>query len=145
VSDGDVVRSHAGNVTPERRWRHVLLGVIALAAIGLLGLVARPTLSKSFASLDKINWAWIPLAVFAEFSSMAAVARSQRRLLRAGGTKLHLRVVAVGRPQMGTAFSFRQYGRHGIDAALAAWALAVPRVRCLPTTPPRPRWLSPAR
>jgi uncharacterized membrane protein YbhN (UPF0104 family) len=74
----------------DRRWRGVLLVVIAAGGIGLLGVVARSTLTKSVSALGHIQWAWIPLAVFCEFASMAAVARSQRRLLRAGGTKLHL-------------------------------------------------------
>lgn len=37
-----------------------------------------------------LQWEWLPLAVFGEFASMVAVARRQRRLLRAGGTPLTL-------------------------------------------------------
>jgi uncharacterized membrane protein YbhN (UPF0104 family) len=70
---------------------------------------------------------------------MAAFARTQRRLLRVSGTKLHIgsviavayagNAISVSLPlagsEMATAFSFRQFGRHGIDAAVAGWALAV--------------------
>jgi len=113
--------------------------VIAVAATAALAALARNTLTQSFTTLGGLRWRWIPLAVYCEFGSMAAVARSQRRLLRAGGTKLHLRsVMAVtyagnaisvslplAGPEMGTAFAFRQFGRQGIEPAVAAWALAV--------------------
>jgi hypothetical protein len=70
---------------------------------------------------------------------MATFARSQRRLLGVGGTKVHLgSVLAVtyagnaisvslllAGPELSTAFTFRQFSRHGIDPAVAAWALAV--------------------
>jgi hypothetical protein len=86
-----------------------------------------------------LQWEWLSLAVFSEFASMAAVARSQRRLLRAGGARLPLgSVMAVTNagnavsvslpgagPQIGAAFSFRQFGRRGVDSAVVAWALAV--------------------
>jgi len=86
-----------------------------------------------------LQWEWLPLAAFAEFASMAAVARSQRRLLRAGGAPLPLAsVMAVtyagnavsvslplAGPQIGAAFSFRQFGRRGVDSAVVAWALVL--------------------
>lgn len=123
----------------ERRWRAVLVVVITIGATAALAVVARTTLTQSLTTLSGLRWRWIPLALYCEFGSMAAVARSQRRLLRAGGTKLHLRsVMAVtyagnaisvslplAGPEMGTAFAFRQFGRHGIEPAVAAWALAV--------------------
>jgi hypothetical protein len=40
-----------------------------------------------------LRWEWLPLAVFSEFASTDAVARSQRRLLRAGGAQLSLGAV----------------------------------------------------
>jgi uncharacterized membrane protein YbhN (UPF0104 family) len=86
-----------------------------------------------------LQWEWLPLAVFCEFASMAAVARSQRRLLRAGGAPVPLGAVRaltyagsavsvslpLAGPQIGAAFSFRQFGRRGVDSAVVAWALAV--------------------
>jgi hypothetical protein len=128
-----------GGEQRDRRWRSVLVVVIAVGATAALAALARTTLTQSFATLGGLRWRWIPLAVYCEFGSMAAVARSQRRLLRAGGTKLHLRsVMAVtyagnaisvslplAGPGMATAFTFRQFGREGIEPAVAAWALAV--------------------
>jgi len=133
------IRVPSAPATGNRRWRGVLLAAIALGGLGLLALAGRSTLTRSFSTLGHIRWAWIPLAVFCEFGSMAAFARSQRRLLRAGGTKLHLRsVMAVtyagnaisvslplAGPEVSAAFSFRQFSRHGIDPVVAGWALAV--------------------
>jgi putative heme transporter len=128
-----------GGPRRDRRWRGVLVVVIAVGGVAVLAVVARTTLTQSFTTLGELRWKWIPLAVYCEFGSMAAVARSQRRLLRAGGTKLHLRsVLAVtyagnaisvslplAGPEMGTAFTFRQFGRQGIEPAVGAWALTV--------------------
>jgi len=81
--------SPAGQGGPrrDRRWRSVLVVVIAVGGVVVLAVVARTTLSQSFTTLGRLRWKWIPLAVYCEFGSMAAVARSQRRLLRTGGTK----------------------------------------------------------
>jgi uncharacterized protein (TIRG00374 family) len=116
-----------------------LLAGVAVAGLGLLAALARSTLSESVASLAHVDWVWLPLAVLAEAGSMAAFARSQRRLLRAGGTKVHLgsvmavtyagNAISVSLPLAGsevaTAFSFRQFSRRGIDPAVVGWALAV--------------------
>jgi len=82
------------------------------------------------------QWEWLPLAAFSEFASMAAVARSQHRLLRAGGAPLPsgsvMAVTYAGNaasvtlplagPQIGAAFALRQFGRLGVDSAVIAWA-----------------------
>jgi len=110
-------------------------------AAGLIGaLVAdRSSLVDSVATLGHLDWAWLPLAVAAEAASMAAFARTQRRLIRAGGTNLHLgSVMAItyagnaisvslplAGPEMATGFIYRSYSRLGIDPAVAGWALAV--------------------
>ena len=76
----------------------------------------------------------VPVAVFGEFASMTAVARIQRRLRHVNGITLQLgSVMAIAYagnalsvslplagPQLGAAFSFRQFGRQGIDPAVAA-------------------------
>lgn len=122
-----------------RRWRSVLLAVIAIVGIGAVAVTGRSTLSQSLATFGHLDWAWVPLAVVAELASMGAFARIQRRLLRVGGTKLQLRsVLAVtyagnaisvslplAGPELATGFIYRRYGRLGIDPAVAAWALAV--------------------
>jgi uncharacterized protein (TIRG00374 family) len=96
-------------------------------------------LTESVAVFSHVDWAWVPLAVIAEAGSMAAFARTQRRLLRTGGTKVSLgSVIAVtyagnaisaslplAGSEVATAFAFRQFSRRGFNAALAGWALAV--------------------
>ena len=126
--------------SPERRpWRTVLLGLVAVGGVAVLGLVASSTLADPFAAFAHLDWPWLPLGLVAESGSMAAFARSQRRLLKVGGTQVHLSsVLAVtyagnaisvslplAGPEVSTAFTFRQFSRHGIDPAVAAWALAV--------------------
>jgi uncharacterized membrane protein YbhN (UPF0104 family) len=37
-----------------------------------------------------LQWEWLPLAIFCEFASIAAVAHIQRRLLRASGARVPL-------------------------------------------------------
>jgi putative heme transporter len=135
------VASSAG--VPRRRarhWRVALIVVAAAASFSLLVVVAGSALADSAATLTDIDWLWLGLALMAQASSMAAFARTQRRLLRAGGTPVHLSsVMAVtyagnaisvslplAGPEISTAFSFRQFiTRQGIDPAVAAWALAV--------------------
>ena len=114
--------------------------VVAAAAVGALAAFGGSALTGSVTALAHLHWAWVPLAVVAESASMASFARSQRRLLRAGGgAPLHLgsvlaltyagNAISVSLPLAGaevaTGFTFRQYGRLGIDPAVAGWALAV--------------------
>jgi putative heme transporter len=122
-----------------RPWRTVLVGVVAVGGVGVLALFARSTLADSFTAVAHLQWRWVPLGLFAEASSMAAFARSQRRLLKVGGTPVHLgsvmavtyagNAISVSLPVAGaevsTAFTFRQFNRQGIEPAVAAWALAV--------------------
>jgi uncharacterized protein (TIRG00374 family) len=90
--------------------------------------------------LAHLDLAWLPVAIFAEAGSMAAFARSQRRLLRAGGgPSLHLAsLIAVtyagnaisvtlplAGPEFAAGFTFRELRRRGIEPAVAGWALAV--------------------
>jgi putative heme transporter len=111
----------------------------AVVLIGALIAAGRSSLIKSVATLGHLDWAWLPLAVAAEAASMAAFARTQRRLLRAGGTNLHLgSVMAItyagnaisvslplAGPETATGFIYRSYSRLGVDPAVAGWALAV--------------------
>jgi len=117
----------------------VLLVLVAVGGLALLGLVARSTLSDSAAALTHLDWPWLPLGIVAEAGSMAAFARTQRHLLKAGGTPVHLgsvmavtyagNAISVSLPLAGaevsTAFTFRQFDRQGIDPAVTGWALAV--------------------
>jgi uncharacterized protein (TIRG00374 family) len=122
-----------------RRWQILLLLVIVVGGVPVIGTFAGSTLRDSLTTLAHLNWPWLLLALIAEAGSMAAFARTQRRLLRVSGTKLDLgsvmavtyagNAISVSLPlagsEMATAFSFRQFNRHGIDAAVAGWALAV--------------------
>ncbi|MDQ1448620.1 MAG: putative heme transporter, partial [Actinomycetota bacterium] len=114
----------------------VALGV---GLVGALIATDQSSLVNSIATLGHLDWAWLPLAVGAEAASMAAFARTQRRLIRAGGTNLHLgSVMAItyagnaisvslplAGPETATGFIYRSYSRLGIDPAVAGWALAV--------------------
>jgi uncharacterized protein (TIRG00374 family) len=119
--------------------RGIWTGAFAVGLIGGLIAADRSSLANSVATLGHLDWAWVPLAVAAEAASMAAFARTQRRLLRAGGTNLHLgSVIAItyagnaisvslplAGPETATGFIYRSYSRLGIDPAVAGWALAV--------------------
>jgi putative heme transporter len=129
----------AAAAATKRRWRHVLLATVVLLGLGLLVLLSRSTLTESLASFGHLRWKWVVVAIVAEFGSMMAVARIQRRLLRANGTTLALgSVMAVAYagnaisvslplagPEVATAYEFREFGRRGVDPSVAAWALAV--------------------
>jgi uncharacterized protein (TIRG00374 family) len=121
-----------------RGWRTT--GTVALVVLLIGALIAdRSSLVSSVATLGHLDWLWLPLAVAAEAGSMAAFARVQRRLIRAGGTSLHLgSVMAItyagnaisvslplAGPEMATGFIYRSYSRLGIDPAVAGWALVV--------------------
>lgn len=107
--------------------------------VAVTASVGRSTLSGTGSALRHLDWAWIPPALVAEFTSMAAFARAQRRLLRGGGIDLQLVAVVavtyagnaisvslpVAGPGVGTAFAFRQFRRRGADLATASWALVV--------------------
>jgi hypothetical protein len=122
-----------------RRRQAFLLLAVTISGLAVLGIVARAILTKSVGTLGDLDWPWLLLALFAESGSMAAFARAQRRLIRAGGTDVHLgsvmavtyagNAISVSLPLAGsevaTTFSFREFGRRGIDPAVVAWALAV--------------------
>jgi putative heme transporter len=113
--------------------------VLAVGLVGALIAADGSSFGNSVATLGHLDWVWLPLAVAAEAASMAAFARTQRRLIRAGGTNLHLgSVMAItyagnaisvslplAGPEVATGFIYRSYSRLGIDPAVAGWALAV--------------------
>jgi uncharacterized protein (TIRG00374 family) len=112
---------------------------LAFAGVGLLATAGRSMISKSVSAFAHLDWVWVPVALLAEAGSMAAFARAQRRLLRAGDTMLRFRsvmalayagnAISVSLPlagsELATGFTFRQLGRRGVDPAVAGWALAV--------------------
>jgi putative heme transporter len=125
---------------PPRRRRWLLAGSVVVAGVGGLTFVGRSTLTRSVTVLAHLDVAWVPVAILAEAGSMAAFARSQRRLLRAGGgPSLHLTsLIAVtyagnaisvslplAGPEFAAGFTFRELRRRGIEPAVAGWALAM--------------------
>jgi uncharacterized protein (TIRG00374 family) len=115
--------------------------LVAVSVIATMAFVVKGSLKleDSRWTFAHLNWPWILAGIALEASSMAAFARMQRRLLRAGGVKLHLgfvmavtyagNAISVSLPLAGSevaaAFSFRQFHRRGIEPAAVGWALAV--------------------
>jgi uncharacterized protein (TIRG00374 family) len=113
---------------------------VSAAGVALVAVVGHSLLSESIGTLGRLDWWWLPLAVVCEAGSMAAYARTQRKLLQAGGNApLHLgsvmavtyagNAISASLPLAGSevswAYSFRQFNRRGIEPAVVAWALAV--------------------
>jgi uncharacterized protein (TIRG00374 family) len=112
---------------------------VALAGLVGVGWLEHRPLRHSLTVLGHAHLSLIPLAISAEILSMAALARLQRRLLRAGGVRLSITSMVViiyasnaisvsipiaGSP-MSAAFSFRSFARRGADRSLAGWVLAM--------------------
>ena len=135
ASESDVPRSD-----PRRNyWTRapfVLLGVAVLATIAL---TRRAAVVQSITHLGHLRWAWVPVALSLEWSSLSAFARMQRRLLEAGGgnvasgpmlatvyaaNALSTSVPLAG-PELGAAFTYRRFRKQGVDSPLAGWSLMV--------------------
>lgn len=115
------------------------LTLLALGALIVLVVTQRSVIASSMGTLGHMSLVWLPAALALEWASIAAFARMQRRLFRAGhksatqrsvmattvaGNAISVSIPLAG-PQLGTAFAFRRFRRMGIDAALAGWALVV--------------------
>jgi putative heme transporter len=103
-------------------------------------ILERDTIANALGDLGDLEWSrWVPLAVIAEIGSMAAFARSQRRLLHAGGTPIHLapvmaityagNAISVSIPIVGSGlgmgFSYRQLESRGVQGPVVSWVLAL--------------------
>jgi uncharacterized protein (TIRG00374 family) len=111
----------------------------AAAGLTVWAFLSIRVLRDGAAALVHLNWAWLPLALVAESGSMAAFARSQRQLLQADGSTLSIgsalavtyaanavaSTVPIAGTGFGTAFSFRQFRRKGLDTAAVGWALTI--------------------
>jgi hypothetical protein len=58
----------------------VMAGTLFLLLAG-----QRPLLAKSAATLVHLHWVWVPVMLLGDYASRAAVARTHRQLLSAGG------------------------------------------------------------
>jgi|HubBroStandDraft_5_1064220.scaffolds.fasta_scaffold24687_2 uncharacterized membrane protein YbhN (UPF0104 family)/pimeloyl-ACP methyl ester carboxylesterase len=127
----------SASASAHRRAARAAAATFAVAALGAAAVSVRASVAASFAVLGHLNWFWIPAAIVAEATSMAAFALMLRRLLATGGTRVGLRPmlatsfaanalsvsIPVAGPELATAFTFRRFTRQGADAPLAGWSL----------------------
>jgi uncharacterized protein (TIRG00374 family) len=124
----------------DHRSRRAAGFIVAIGgAVAGLAIAGRSMLAQSTTTFAHLYWPWLALAVIFEAGSMAAFARTQRRVLRAGGSNVTLgsvmavtyagNAISASLPlagsEMATAFTFRQFNRRGIDGAVVGWTLAV--------------------
>jgi uncharacterized protein (TIRG00374 family) len=135
-SDQDLVPAPAPRRYGARRSALAALAVVVLVSVIV---VERHTLAQSLHVLTRLNWAWFLLALASEAVSLASFGLSRRQLLRVGGrpasfssvmaityaaNALSISVPFAG-AELAMVFSYRQFRRHGVDAAATGWALAV--------------------
>jgi putative heme transporter len=116
-----------------------MLAALAVAVLVSVIVVERHTLAESLHVLARLNWAWFLLAVASEGVSLASFGLSRRQLMRVGGrptsfssvmaityaaNALSISVPFAG-AELAVVFSYRQFRRHGVDAATTGWTLAV--------------------
>ena len=113
------------------------LTVLAVVIVVVLLIIQRKQLVLAVEALRNLKWWWVLLAVGLEVMSMASIARLQRRMLRAGGTKLPLKSalgityagnaisvsLPLAGPEVGTLFAYRQFQRRGATQVTAAWVV----------------------
>lgn len=117
----------------------IVLTVVVCCVVVALLVWQRHRLADLPRLLMDADWAWIGVAVAAQFASIGALAREQRRLISVrGGLRPLPSVVAttwagnaisVSLPLVGSAaaamFAYRRFTSIGVDKAVAAWALAI--------------------
>ncbi len=119
--------------------RRSLLATLAIAVLISVIIVERHTLAESLRVLTNLNVGWFLLAVAAEAISLTSFGLSRRRLVRVTGGKTGLgsvmtityaaNALSISVPfagaELAMVFSYRQFRRHGVDAATTGWTLAV--------------------
>jgi putative heme transporter len=132
---------HLESARAPRRYRvrRSMLVALAIAVLVSVIVVERHTLAESLHVLAHLNWAWFLLALVSEAISLSSFALSRRMLLRVGGrppsfgtvvaityaaNALSISVPFAG-AELALVFSYRQFRRHGVDAATTGWMLAV--------------------
>ena len=116
-----------------------MLAALAIAVLVSVIVVERHTLAESLHVLAHLNWAWFLLALASEAISLSSFGLSRRQLLRVSGrppsfgtvmaityaaNALSISVPFAG-AELAMVFSYRQFRRHGVDAATTGWMLAV--------------------
>jgi putative heme transporter len=113
--------------------------LLVVAVLAVIVVAARHTLAQSTHVLATANPGWLLLALAAEAVSLTAFGLSRRGLLRASGDRVRLRSVmaityagnalAMSVPfagaELAVVFSYRQFRRAGLDAAITSWSLTV--------------------
>jgi putative heme transporter len=135
-SDQHPVPAHAGSGYGVRR---ALLAGLAIAVLVSVIVVERHTLAESLHVLADLNWAWFLLALASEIISLSSFGLSRMLLIRGNGqpasfgsvmaityaaNALSISVPFAG-AELAMVFSYRQFRRHGVDAATTGWMLAV--------------------
>jgi hypothetical protein len=124
-------------MTTGRRVTRIAVAAVGVAALAAAAVANRAALAASLAVLGHLHWIWIPVVIALESASMAAFAIMLRRLLAAGGARFGVRPmlatayaanalsvsVPLAGPELATAFTFRRFSNHGVDAPLAGWTL----------------------
>jgi putative heme transporter len=119
--------------------RRSVLAALAIAVLVSVIVIERHTLAESLHVLANLNWAWFLLALASEVISLSSFGLSRRELMRVSGrppsfgtvmaityagNALSISVPFAG-AELALVFSYRQFRRHGVDAATTGWMLAV--------------------
>jgi putative heme transporter len=121
------------------RLRRSMLAALAIAVLVSVIVVERHTLAESLHVLARLNWAWFLLAFASEAISLSSFGLSRMLLMRVNGRPTTFRSVmavtyaanalSISVPfagaELAMVFSYRQFRRHGVDAATTGWTLAV--------------------
>jgi len=116
-----------------------MLAALAVAVLVSVIVIERSTLAESLHVLGHLNWAWFVLAMMSEAVSLVSFGLSRKLLLQVNGRPASLRSVlaityaanalSISVPfagaELAMVFSYRQFRRHGVDAATTGWMLAV--------------------
>jgi uncharacterized protein (TIRG00374 family) len=119
--------------------RRGVLAALAIAVLVSIIVIERHTLAESLHVLAHLNWAWFVLALASELVSLSSFGLSRRELMRVSGRPPKFRTVmaityaanalSISVPfagaELALVFSYRQFRRHGVDAATTGWALAM--------------------
>src|SRR5580692_6831403 len=121
------------------RVRRSMLAVLAVAVLVSVIVIERHTLAESLHVLARLNWGWFLLALVSEAVSLSSFGLSRTQLMRVGGRPASFRSVmavtyaanalSISVPfagaELALVYSYRQFRRHGVDAATTGWTLAV--------------------